>query len=84
MTRTIVTTAITSAAMLIGSQSAFAQSGGSSESMSNLLKRGFEIRAAAPNGNKFVVFMQKNEAAYACEFVTVNNTRCGAINKGTE
>ncbi|MEM9106151.1 MAG: hypothetical protein AAGC96_10905 [Pseudomonadota bacterium] len=57
-----------------------AQSIGSSESMQALLRDGFEIKAAAPNGKSFVVFLQKGEKAYACEFVTVTNSRCGEIN----
>ncbi len=81
MTRKIVMTAMTIAAILAGLQTAAAQSSGSSgETMKSLLEQGYEIKAAAPNGNKYVVFMQKDKAAYACEFVTVTNSRCGAIN----
>ncbi len=70
------------AGTLIGATSAFAQSssGGESVSMKSLLNRGFEIKAAAPNGSKYVVFLQKDKAAYACEFVTLKTSRCGAIN----
>ena len=52
----------------------------SSATMKELLDQGFEIKAAVPNGSKFVVFMQKDQSAYACEFVSVTQTRCGAIN----
>ena len=62
-------------------QIAAAQSSGSTgESMKALLERGFEIRAAAPNGSQYVVFLQKGKAAYACEFKTLTSSRCGAIN----
>ncbi len=55
--------------------------GGESVSMKSLLQRGFEIKAAAPNGSQYVVFMQKDKSAYACEFVTLKNSRCGSISK---
>lgn len=81
MTRTIVRIAMTIAAIFGGLQMAAAQSsGGSGETVKSLLKKGYEIKATAPNGNKYVLFMQKGEAAYACEFVTVTSSRCGAIN----
>ena len=48
--------------------------------MKDLLAQGYEIKAAVPNGDKFVIFMQKDQSAYACEFVSVTNTKCGAIN----
>lgn len=48
--------------------------------MKDLLAQGYEIKSAIPNGDKFVVFMQKEQSAYACEFVSVTNTKCGAIN----
>ncbi|TCL70414.1 hypothetical protein [Rhizobium sp. BK251] len=50
------------------------------QSMGRLLSQGYEIRAAVPNGGKFVVFMQKDQSAYACEFQSLVNSRCGAIN----
>ena len=66
-------------------QIAVAQSSsGSNVSMRSLLQRGFEIRAAAPNGSQYVVFLQKGEAAYACEFKTLTSSRCGAINSENE
>lgn len=51
-----------------------------SSTMGQLLSQGYEIKAAVPNGDKFVIFMQKEQSAYACEFVSITNTRCGAIN----
>ena len=48
--------------------------------MKDLLTQGYEIKSAIPNGDKFVIFMQKEQSAYACEFVSVTNTKCGAIN----
>lgn len=48
--------------------------------MAQLIDQGYEIRAAVPNGTKFVVFLQKEKSAYACEFVSVASSRCKAIN----
>jgi hypothetical protein len=49
-------------------------------SMAELLQRGYDIKAAVPNGGKFIVFMQKDQSAYACEFSSLTGTRCGSIN----
>ena len=71
------------AAALLYSTTAFAQSsGGDFATMRMLLQDGYEIKAAAPNGAQYVVFLQKEESAFACEFVTVTNSRCRAINLG--
>ncbi len=70
-------------ALVLSAGSVFAQtqtSGTSTTSMKQLLEEGYEIKTAVPNGSKFVVFMQKEQSAYACEFVSVTQTRCGAIN----
>ncbi|MBB5572172.1 MULTISPECIES: hypothetical protein [Rhizobium] len=48
--------------------------------MGDLVSRGYEIKAAVPNGGKFVVFMQKDQSAYACEFSSLTDTRCGSLN----
>lgn len=47
--------------------------------MKDLLAQGYEIKASVPNGGKFVIFMQKEQSAYACEFVSVTNSKCVAI-----
>ncbi len=81
MTRILMTMAVAGAAVFGQVLMANAQTAtGSSKSIEALLRDGFEIKAAAPNGKTFVVFLQKGEEAYACEFVTVTNSRCGAIN----
>ncbi|MDI7864357.1 hypothetical protein MRS76_20680 [Rhizobiaceae bacterium n13] len=51
-----------------------------SATMSQLLARGYEIRASAPNGSRFIVFLQKDQSAYACDFANVANSRCGSLN----
>ena len=54
-------------------------SSGSGSSVGKLVADGYEIKAAVPNGAKYVVFLQKEKKAYACEFVTLNSSRCGEI-----
>ncbi|MDQ0319901.1 hypothetical protein QO002_002039 [Pararhizobium capsulatum DSM 1112] len=48
--------------------------------MGNLLVKGYEIRAAVQNGTRYIVFLQKEKSAYACEFVSLTKSRCGSIN----
>ena len=48
--------------------------------MSSLLSNGYEIKAAVPNGTRYIVFLQKDKSAFACEFVTLTKSRCGSIN----
>ena len=55
-------------------------SSGGSSTIRELLSSGYEIKSSVPNGSKFIVFMQKDKAAYACEFVTVARSRCESLN----
>jgi hypothetical protein len=48
--------------------------------MGDLLSKGYQIKAAVPNGGKFVVFMQKDQSAYACEMQSLTASRCGTLN----
>lgn len=48
--------------------------------MGELVASGYEIRAAVPNGSKFVVFLQKETTAYACELSSLSSSQCGKIN----
>ncbi len=48
--------------------------------MGELLSKGYEIKAAVPNGGKFVVFLQKDQSAYACEMTSLTSSQCGALN----
>ncbi|KQY19220.1 hypothetical protein ASD32_07655 [Rhizobium sp. Root483D2] len=57
-----------------------AMSNSSGSGMGRLLSQGYEIRAAVPNGTRYIVFLQKDQSAYACEFVTLTTSRCGSIN----
>jgi hypothetical protein len=50
-------------------------------SMGELLSKGYQIKAAVPNGGKFfVVFLQKDQSAYACEMKSLTSSQCGALN----
>lgn len=49
-------------------------------SMADLVAEGYEIKAAVANGTRYIVFLQKDQSAYACEFVSVTKSRCGSIN----
>jgi len=75
--------AVFTGALLVAS-AAHAQQSGSDPvnafTVGELVSQGFEIKAAAPNGNRYVVFMQNDKSAYACEFVNVTTTRCRQIN----
>ncbi|TDH39094.1 hypothetical protein E2A64_08440 [Pseudohoeflea suaedae] len=51
----------------------------SGQTLGKLVADGYEIKAAVPNGAKYVVFLQKENKAYACEFVTLSSSRCGEI-----
>jgi hypothetical protein len=48
--------------------------------MAKLIEQGYEIKTSSWTGSKLFVFLQKDNSAYACEFVNVTNTRCGSIN----
>ncbi|ABR59747.1 hypothetical protein GOC91_20655 [Sinorhizobium medicae] len=61
----------------VGSESSAGMRGGA---MSSLLSKGYEIKAAVNNGTRYIVFLQKDQSAYACEFVSLTKSRCGSIN----
>jgi hypothetical protein len=48
-------------------------------SMGQLISEGYEIKAAVPNGKRFVVFLQKDSTGYACEMMTLSRSVCGKI-----
>ncbi|AHK44016.1 MULTISPECIES: hypothetical protein [Ensifer] len=61
----------------VNSEASAAMRGGS---MADLVAKGYEIKAAVANGTRYIVFLQKDQSAYACEFVSVTKSRCGSIN----
>jgi hypothetical protein len=61
----------------VGAETASGLRGGS---MAVLLAKGYEIKAAVANGARTIVFLQKDQSAYACEFVSLTRSRCGSIN----
>jgi beta-galactosidase beta subunit len=44
-----------------------------------LVADGYEIKSVVLNNGKYVVFLQKERRAFACEFSKVNKSRCGEI-----
>lgn len=72
--------AFTSAALAQESVNSASSEGLRGGSMSALLSKGYEIKAAVANGTRYIVFLQKDQSAYACEFVSVAKSRCGSIN----
>ena len=52
----------------------------SGASMGQLIAEGYEIKAALPNGKRFVVFLQKDSTGYACEMTSLSRSVCGRIN----
>lgn len=54
----------------------FQSSGGS---VGELVANGYEIKSVVLNNGKYIVFLQKDRRAYACEFSRVNQSRCGEI-----
>ncbi|MGV8939170.1 MAG: hypothetical protein ACOH2J_18775 [Allorhizobium sp.] len=72
-------------AWMMAASGALAQESGISSSnvsatMASLIAQGYEIKAAVPNGTKFIVFLQKDKSAYACEFSNLASSRCGSLN----
>ncbi len=55
------------------------QAGTTQSTMARLLADGYEIKGTAQASSRYIVFMQKEKTAYACQFVTVTTTRCGLI-----
>jgi len=75
--------ALAVAAVILAASAAHAQQGEepvTSFTVGQLVSQGYQIKAAAPNGSRYVVFMQNDKSAYACEFVNTTNTQCRQIN----
>lgn len=77
---------ITLVALAASTASVYAQnadptgtSGAAASTMAKLLADGYEIKGTAQASSRYIVFMQKEKSAYACQFVTVTTTRCGLI-----
>ncbi len=77
----LVTLSVASSALAQDSNTGRVSGQGYSTTMADLLSKGYEIKAAVPNGStKLIVFLQKGTSAYACEFVHATKTRCGSVN----
>ena len=44
-----------------------------------LVAQGYEIKSAIVTSGKYFVFLQKDTSAYACEFTSLQRSRCGEI-----
>ncbi len=71
--------AASAAAALAQETDASPQAGTTQSTMARLLADGYEIKGTAQASSRYIVFMQKEKTAYACQFVTVTTTRCGLI-----
>ena len=80
MLRVLLTIAAVLFAAFAQAQDSGVSSSGSSTSMGDLIKQGYEIKSTVSNGSKLIVFLQKENSAYACEFTSLTNSRCGSIN----
>jgi hypothetical protein len=49
------------------------------QTVTELMAKGYEIKAAVPNGTKFMVFLQKDKSAVVCEFATLAKSQCGVL-----
>ena len=73
------------AGLVLAAGAAFAQeatdqtTSAEGSSMGTLISEGFEIKAAVPNGKRFVVFLQKDNEGYACEMANLTASQCGKI-----
>ncbi|QRM55010.1 hypothetical protein [Sinorhizobium sp. BG8] len=76
----VALTLLLSAVSAASAQDIGSRSKSGSATMAQLIAEGYEIKAAAPNGSRYVVFMQKEKSAYACEFANVSATQCRLIN----
>ena len=80
MRRLLLTMVVLSGVSGAQAQETTPSSSAASASMAQLLSQGYEIKTAVPNGKKFIVFLQKDKSAYACEFSSLTTSRCGSIN----
>lgn len=80
MPRMLLTIATVLLAANAQAQDSGVSSSGSSSSMGDLIKQGYEIKSTVSNGAKLIVFLQKENSAYACEFTSLTSSRCGSIN----
>ena len=76
---------VLAASVVLVSSAAFAQdatnetTSAEGSSMGTLISEGYEIKAAVPNGKRFVVFLQKDNEGYACEMANLTTSQCGKI-----
>lgn len=80
MMRMLLTFVALFCAAAVQAQDSGVSSSGATSSMGELIKQGYEIKSTVSNGAKLIVFLQKDNSAYACEFTSLTSSRCGSIN----
>ncbi len=80
MMRMLLTIAALFCAAAVQAQESGVSSSSATSSMGELIKQGYEIKSTVSNGSKLIVFLQKDNSAYACEFTSLTSSRCGSIN----
>lgn len=80
MMRMLLTIAAILCAAAVQAQESSVSSSSATSSMGELIKQGYEIKSTVSNGSKLIVFLQKDNSAYACEFTSLTSSRCGSIN----
>lgn len=80
MMRMLLTIAVILCAAAVQAQESSVSSSSATSSMGELIKQGYEIKSTVSNGSKLIVFLQKDNSAYACEFTSLTSSRCGSIN----
>ncbi len=80
MMRMLLTIAALFCAAAVQAQETGVSSSSATSSMGELIKQGYEIKSTVSNGSKLIVFLQKDNSAYACEFTSLTSSRCGSIN----
>lgn len=80
MMRMLLTIAAILCAAAVQAQESGVSSSSATSSMGELIKQGYEIKSTVSNGSKLIVFLQKDNSAYACEFTSLTSSRCGSIN----
>lgn len=80
MMRMLLTIAAILCAAAVQAQETGVSSSSATSSMGELIKQGYEIKSTVSNGSKLIVFLQKDNSAYACEFTSLTSSRCGSIN----
>jgi hypothetical protein len=76
----LVASAICLATVAVAQEDNTAKPATDGSTIGQLIADGYEIKAAVPNGKRFVLFLQKDKTGYACEMAGLSTSQCGKIN----